>query len=39
MHNPPEVFDLGTDDLATGTLLDQAEGAGAVFMLPEQRHA
>lgn len=34
---PPDVFDLGTDDLATGPLLEKADEAQAVFTLPEQR--
>lgn len=39
MYNPPEVFDLGTDELVTSALLEHADDANAVFSLPEQRHA
>lgn len=37
--NPPEVFDLGTDELATESALDSFEEAFASFNLPEQRRA
>lgn len=36
---PPEVFDLGTDELTTESELDAFEEAFALFSLPEQRHA
>lgn len=36
---PPEVFDLGTDELATTTSLEHVEEAFTEFTLPEQRHA
>ena len=38
---PPEVFDLGTDELATTSSLENVEDAFTDFTvtLPEQRHA
>lgn len=36
---PPEVFDLGTDDLATVSSLENVEQAVTDFTIPEQRHA
>lgn len=37
--NPPEVFDLGTDELASESALDAFEQSFAAFSLPEQRRA